>query len=231
MAETKKKATTKAKATPKTKVKVEKVAESKVETTSVNKTTEEKPMTLNDIPQELLAQIIAMAQSQMQPTTNKVEEKVVKPTRYTKAYLNEIKREVIEVKSLYNGHLTFKSQKTGMEYTWLEYGATELLSIEEILAMENNKRFLHTPWLVIEDERVIQALGLERLYQDIKLVGDIDTLLNSNIDEIEEVVNRLPNEFKQELTSLIYSQAQNGQIRDVILLRELGRILNCNFIN
>ena len=87
--------------------------------------------------------------------------------KFTKVMLSKIEDENVTVKSAIK-NVIFKSPKTLIKYKWCEKGDVEVMTIKEILAMENNnKRFLHTPWLIIEDDRVIEALGLEKLYENI----------------------------------------------------------------
>lgn len=205
----------------------------------------EKEMTLNDIPKELLAQLtqqilstINITQTNNSVDETKIENKkqpIQKPIKYTKAYLNSdetIRKELIEVRSIYNGGVNFISNRTKMAYKWLEKGSIEYLSVEELLAMESSSlRFLHTPWLVVEDKRIIEAFGLEKLYLIIAEIEDLETFLDGDIDHIEEIVTQLPNEFKIELISDIHKGLKDRTLRiDYLVLQKLQDLLRYDFM-
>lgn len=209
--------------TTKTEIKSKKTIEDKV--------VKKKNMGIEDIPQELLAQIIAMAKESMssEKAVEPVIKKSEKPEKITKAYLNKIKEKEVVVKSV-NGNVTFKSPKTNIMYQWLENGDEEVLTISEILAMESSsKRFLHTPWLIVEDDDVVEALALGRLYHVINKIENIEELLDMEIYEIENLIKEVPKEFKNSLSSNILIKVQSGELRDYILIQELERILGKTF--
>lgn len=207
----------------------------KKETTKVSKpktTTKKKevnPMTIGDIPQELLAQITAqvMANMSMQKKEVVKEQPKQEKIKYTKTYLNKIKEEEVEVRSVFNGDLIFTSPKSGIGYRWMEKGSTEILSIAEILAMENqSKKFLHNPWVIVDDERVIEALNLKPLYDIISEIEDVDTFVEKDITHIREVISKLPNDFKRFFRNEISMKIENREIRDYLVIEELREILN-----
>ena len=237
--------TTTSKATPKTTARKTATKTSTTKATSTTKN-EDKKLTINDIPKELMEQITSQILNTLNISSNtsdtldkkediKVEETKNKPTKCTKSYLNsnkEVKQEEIEVKSIYEGEVNFVSPKSGIRYKWLEKGSTEYLTVEELLSMESNSlRFLHTPWLIVSDERIIQAFKLEKLYSTIKEVADLETFLDKDISHIETVVNDLPREYKIELISDIYNGIKNKTLKiDYLTLSKLQELLNYNFI-
>lgn len=148
-----------------------------------------------------------------------------KGDKFTKVMLTKIGDEVVTVKSAVD-NVIFKSPKTQMKYTWISKGNVEVLTISEILAMENTSgRFLHTPWLIVEDERVVQALGLEKLYNTIKKVEDIDSLIDMTSNEIKDIFESLPNNYKSNFRDEVYIKVKNKELRDVVIIDTLSDIL------
>ena len=201
---------------------------------------QKKDITINDIPKNVLdqltQQILTTINESKQVKENEIKSSVnTKPIKYTKAYLNSnesIRKELIELRSIYNGGVNFVSNRTKMVYKWLEKGSVEYLTVEELLAMESSSlRFLHTPWLVVEDKRIIEAFKLEELYSIISEVEDLEIFLENDIDYIEEIVNKLPMEFKTELISDIYKGLKDKTLRiDYLVLQKLQDLLNYDFM-
>jgi hypothetical protein len=181
---------------------------------------------------ELMAQMFAMFQQMQNQQATQVEEKKVenkvvdKNKKYTKSMLIDIENEMVTIRSVIR-NVVFLSPKTQIKYNWLEKGDVESMPIKEILNMENNsKRFLHTPWLVIEDERVIQALGLSELYELIEKVEDVDTLINLEPKEIRRVFDKLPIEYRKNFTNQIIIKVATRELKDLEVIDTLSDILN-----
>jgi hypothetical protein len=150
----------------------------------------------------------------------------IKSTKFSKAMLAKISDEVVVVKSAVD-NVTFISPKTKIEYNWLTKGDVEPLPVSEILAMESaSKRFLHTPWLVVEDERVIDALGLKRTYDLIKKVEDVDELITLNKDDICKIFNELPNQYKNNFRNEIFKKVKTRELNNLSTIDDLSEILH-----
>lgn len=214
-------------------VKPKKTAPKKKEQVVKQENNSQKELTINDIPPELMNQMFAMFQ-EMQ-NKNKVNNEVInkvdeKPSKITKSYLRAIKDREVVVKSVV-GVVSFKSPKTNTLYKWMEIGDEEVLTIDEILTMDStSRRFLNTPWLVIEDDEVIEGLGLTNLYKLIEKIEDVDSLLDMNIEEIEEIINKAPFEYQKTLASVIFAKVNNNEIRDIVLIKKLEEILGTTLL-
>jgi hypothetical protein len=148
--------------------------------------------------------------------------------KFSKADLAKIGDEVVIVKSAVD-NVTFTSPKTKIEYNWSVKGDVEPLPVSEILAMEGtSKRFLHTPWLVIEDDRVIQALGLKRIYDLIKKVEDIEELVKLSKDDIKSIFEELPPQYKNNFKNEIYRKVKSRELNNLTTIDDLSDILKIN---
>jgi hypothetical protein len=164
-------------------------------------------------------------------TITKEIEKTDKKIKFTKAMLAKISDEEVVAKSTVD-NLTFISPRTKIEYSWLSKGDIETLPISEILAMENkSKRFLHTPWLVIEDERVIEALSLQRTYDLIKKVENIDELILLSKDEIEKIFNELPQQYQYNFRNEIYKKVKTRELNNLSTIDVLSEVLHIDLKN
>ena len=202
--ETKKKTATKKKAEPKTEPKKE----------GVDMSTMMTP--------EMMAMFMKFMESQQQ----EVKPMKVKEEKWTKASLYNIKNEMVEVRNVLDGKVVYVSPKTKLKYKWLEKGDIEILSVEEILAMDSKKIFLRTPVLVIDDERVIEGLGLGRVYRDIELIENTEKLEELDIDELKEFVEGLSDECKNNLRDEMNKKINNYEIRDYMVVDTLKGLLD-----
>lgn len=202
--ETKKKTTAKKKAEPKTEPKKEGVDMSAMMTP------------------EMMAMFMKFMESQQQ----EVKPMKVKEEKWTKASLYNIKNEMVEVRNVLDGKVVYVSPKTKLKYKWLEKGDIEILSVEEILAMDSKKIFLRTPVLVIDDERVIEGLGLGKVYRDIELIENTEKLEELDIDELKEFVEGLSDECKNNLRDEMNKKINNYEIRDYMVVDTLKGLLD-----
>ena len=202
--ETKKKTAAKKKAEPKTEPKKE----------GVDMSTMMTP--------EMMAMFMKFMESQQQ----EVKPMNVKEEKWTKASLYNIKNEMVEVRNVLDGKVVYVSPKTKLKYKWLEKGDIEILSVEEILAMDSKKIFLRTPILAIDDERVIEGLGLGKVYRDIELIENTEKLEELDIDELKEFVEGLSDECKNNLRDEMNKKINNYEIRDYMVVDTLKGLLD-----
>lgn len=202
--ETKKKTTAKKKAEPKTEPKKEGV----------------------DMSTMMAPEMMAMFMKFMESQQPEVKPMKVKEEKWTKASLYNIKNEMVEVRNVLDGKVVYVSPKTKLKYKWLEKGDIEILSVEEILAMDSKKIFLRTPVLVIDDERVIEGLGLGKVYRDIELIENTEKLEELDIDELKEFVEGLSDECKNNLRDEMNKKINNYEIRDYMVVDTLKGLLD-----
>ena len=201
--ETKRKTTTKKKVEPKTEPKKEGVDMSAMMTP------------------EMMAMFMKFMESQQEVKPMKAKEE-----KWTKASLYNIKNEMVEVRNVLDGKVVYVSPKTKLKYKWLEKGDVEILSVEEILAMDSKKIFLRTPVLVVEDERVVEGLGLGKVYRDIELIENTEKLEELDIDELKEFVEGLSDECKNNLRDEMNKKINNYEIRDYMVVDTLKGLLD-----
>lgn len=170
---------------------------------------------------EMMAMFMKFMESQQEVKPMKTKEE-----KWTKASLYNIKNEMVEVRNVLDGKVVYVSPKTKLKYKWLEKGDVEILSVEEILAMDSKKIFLRTPILVVEDERVIEGLGLGKVYRDIELIENTEKLEELDIDELKEFVEGLSDECKNNLRDEMNKKINNYEIRDYMVVDTLKGLLD-----
>ena len=202
--------------------------ETKKETTAKKKAEQKREPKKEgvDMSTMMTPEMMAMFMKFMESQQSEVKPMNVKEEKWTKASLYNIKNEMVEVRNVLDGKVVYVSPKTKLKYKWLEKGDIEILSVEEILAMDSKKIFLRTPVLVIDDERVIEGLGLGKVYRDIELIENTEKLEELDIDELKEFVEGLSDECKNNLRDEMNKKINNYEIRDYMVVDTLKGLLD-----
>ena len=164
------------------------------------------------------AQTVAIEEPQEQP-----QQEVAQPKpKATKATLFQDRNRQVIVRSCVDGRVIYKSKRSGMTYKWLEKGAYEVLTVEELLNMESQShKFLHSPWLMVDDEDIIEAFNLAELYDLVAKVEDIDSFINMTLDEQKQIYNKLPKASQNQVYNHICFKVDSGEIDSRAKVREL----------
>ena len=190
-----------------------------------NKVEENQTMDfMNMMTPEMIQMFMKFMESQQKTEVMATSVAEEKPVKWSKAMLNKIKDEMVDVRSVMDGKVIYVSPKTHIKYKWLEKGDIEQLTIEEILAMDTKKMFLRTPLLVVEDERIVEALGLKGINKLVDKVEDIDQLVEMDLEDMEKTINELPFDYKRNLRDEISKKIENSEIRDYVVVQTLKRI-------
>lgn len=190
-----------------------------------NKVDENQTMDfMNMMTPEIMQMFMKFMESQQKTEVMATSVEEEKPIKWNKGMLNKIKDEMVDVRSVIDGRVIYVSPKTHIKYKWLEKGDIEQLTIEEILAMDTKKMFLRTPLLVVEDERVVEGLGLKGINKLVDKVEDIDQLVEMDLGDMEKTINELPFDYKRNLRDEISKKIENAEIRDYVVVQTLKRI-------
>lgn len=214
----KRKTTTKKKAEPK--------VEQKVEDTVDYKTLFEQMQEQMKLMQEQMKMMEVKKEEKVEAT----QEVTNKNEKWNKAKLMKIKDEIVEVRSCFDGVVGYTSPKTRTTYKWIEKGDIEVLTIEEILAMNTKSIFFQTPLLIVEDSRIVEALGLKNIYEAVEKIENVDELIEMDLEDIEDIIGRLSNDHRINLRDEIAKKIKNAEIRDYVVIQALKRILNIEFV-
>lgn len=114
-----------------------------------------------------------------------------------------------------DGRLIYKSRKTGLQTVWANHGDIEYMDVGELLTMKASQpKFLNEPWLIVEDENVVEYLGLKHLYQRLVDTDDLDSFFNKTHTEIAEILDRIPNGTKDAIATRARKLVEEGTLYD-----------------
>jgi hypothetical protein len=146
-------------------------------------------------------------------TEVQVETEVVKPQRKKKVEID--RNELVLCRNVTDGQLIYKSRKTGLTTLWMNYGDTEYLDVAELLTMKSSQpKFLNDVWLVVDDDVVVEFLGLKHIYKDLVDVDDIDSFFDKTPAEIEKALVKLPKGLKDTVGTRARKLVESGDLYD-----------------
>ena len=168
------------------------------------------------------AQAVPTEAPQEQP-----KQEVAQPKpKATKATLFQDRNRQVIVRSCVDGRVIYKSKRSGMTWKWLEKGAYEVLTVEELLNMESQShKFLHSPWLMVDDEDIIEAFNLAELYDLVAKVEDIDSFINMSLGEQKQIYNKLPKASQNQVYNHICFKVDSGEIDSRAKIRQLEELV------
>lgn len=177
---------------------------------------------MEQMKQEMLAELKEQARKEVEA------EQVANATTATASPAvskrKEIDRnEMVPIMNVTNGTLIYTSRKTGTELQFSEYGDIEYVDYQELLTMKSGqRRFFDEPFILVMDDDVVDALGLTKMYANMKNPDQIDKIFNMNQREFEDIVEKSPKGIK----FLIVSRAKK-----LYEIGELDSIKKINYLN
>lgn len=157
-------------------------------------------------------------------------EEIVKDTKQSK--IKQLKdKDKIKVISLIP-NVSYLDKRTGDEYEWEESEQIEVLEYSVIRDMwKNYKSYFKNYWLKPLDDRVIQELGLSKLYKDYDFVMDDANYTKENIESICEKYGNAPRQLKPSICNRIKTLVKEGKISNVKIIRTLENKLDVDLIS
>lgn len=154
--------------------------------------------------------------------------KKAKPKSKTRKKAIEIDlNDMIRVRSVTKGKLIYISPKTGMQFTWEDYGAEEYIEFGELLTMKASRsEFLTRPLMVVDDEEVAEKLGLTNLYKDIAKIEDVDTFFDGSLKDMQDILDVVPKGIKTLVADEATARIKNDTLFDIRKIKMLEEALN-----
>lgn len=178
---------------------------------------------------EMMQQFMLFVQQQQSPKVD-VQKAEVKQNVINKSYLSRMRDKEVVVRSASNGVVGFLSDKTQMFYQWINKGDVEILTIGEILEMDSkSKKFLRTPWLIVEDDEVNQGLGLVDIKEVVNVFDDFEEFVKLPIEKIKEHIHSVGRGFRPTLTGMFRQAIEDGALTDYRKIREIEKVLGTEF--
>jgi hypothetical protein len=193
------------------------------ENKNVSDATDNEPLVdveamMQQMKEEMLAELKEQARKEVE-----AELKTESPKKSVEIDRNEL----IPIMNATNGTLIYISKKTGTEIEFSEYGDIEYIDFQELLTMKNSqRRFLDEPFIIVMDERAVEALSLTKMYQNITNPDQIDSVYKKNQSDFENIVELSPRGIKHLIISRAKKLYDAGELDSVKKITYLNKRFN-----
>ena len=135
--------------------------------------------------------------------------------------------EMIPVKSITFGGLTYKARSTNAIYRWNNIGAVEYMSVAELNEMNNYKRsYLNKPLVILLDERAIKKFRLQPVYENVAKINNLKDLFKKDMSTIERTIDTaLDVNMRDILISKARQMIKNNSLTNINIIKLLERKL------
>lgn len=135
--------------------------------------------------------------------------------------------DIIPVKSITFGGLTYKARSTNAIYRWNQIGAIEYMSVAELNEMNNYKRaYLNKPLVILMDERAIKKFRLQKVYENVAQINNLKSLFKSDMATIERTIDTaIDANMRDILISKVRQMIKNGTLTNINIIKLLEKKL------
>lgn len=153
-----------------------------------------------------------------------------KATRTKKATTPKVKtiadNTMVVVRSNVKGELVYKSTKTGLMWTFHDYGDEDTMEFSELRNMVSSQRkFVEEGWIEILDEDVKKALKVERYEKNTISAEDIDELFEMNPEELKEIISSVKPSAKALIFDIAKEKYGTGELYDIRTIRAIEEVV------
>ena len=130
--------------------------------------------------------------------------------------------------SITTGGLHMIGIKSGIIYTWADYGdETEVEYADLVAAVRSSKSQVFLPNFVIDDEDFLDSYPvLKELYSKLDVVNDLMEVFNLDVNKMRNVISGLPEGAKESIKSMAARMIQNHTLNDIMVIKTLDEIFN-----
>lgn len=139
-------------------------------------------------------------------------------------------QDLIPCRSVTQGELILKSEKTGNQYYWGGYGDYCEVTYEDILFLKTRRsQFIFGPRFIIEDADIIaDNAELKKVYDYYEKYNNLDDLYNMGVFELAAVLKEAPVGFRELVLNESIGRIKNGTLRDLGVINAIEKCMNIN---
>jgi hypothetical protein len=152
---------------------------------------------------------------------------VVAPVKNNVKYRKEIDlKMMVSCRNITSGSLIYVSKKTGFEANWDKLDDEEYIEVSELLTMKSSQpRFLQEPWIMVDDDEVVDYLGLREMYDNIILKDELEVFFRLSPTEIEAKLRIAPKGTRTLVAEQARAMVENDKLYDTRVIRTIEKEL------
>jgi hypothetical protein len=138
--------------------------------------------------------------------------------------------EEILVYNGFYGTLSYRSKRNGLPLLFQNFGDSDYIPFGELQTMRATQpAFFQNNWILIEDEDVIEALGVGKYYQNSLRINEFDGVFAKTPKQITELLNKIPATQKTVLYHMACEKVKSGEIDSKKKIEALEKAFGVSF--
>lgn len=124
--------------------------------------------------------------------------------------------------------LRYVSKKQmGYEVVWEKFGSIEYLELNELISLRNAyPRFFKDGWLIIDDVEIIEYLKLQKYYENIIDIDNLDKIFDKPLEEFKSALQKLPQGFKDTVVQRARELRNEGKFDSINKVEAMEKAFN-----
>lgn len=143
--------------------------------------------------------------------------------RAKKVSLNDM----VDVRSCVVGELIWVSTKTKYQIRWGEFGATNPMTVADLIDMRNGSiGFFKDNYVILDGDNafdVMEYLGILKYYSNYETLKDIDGIFKEDPDTIGEIVSGMSTTCKELVARRAVILRESGKLDSIKVFDAVGR--------
>ncbi len=137
----------------------------------------------------------------------------------------------VTVRNGFNGILVYISKKTGEEFIWNEFGEEKEMELSELRNAKNSsKSFFINNYFLIDDQDVLDWLGMSQYYEHALTSENFDDIFTSEPEEIADIISELSDGQKQSLVYRTRDLIRQGAVDSIKVINALEENLGVELV-
>jgi len=137
----------------------------------------------------------------------------------------------VTVRNGFQGMLVYVSKRSGETFVWDNFGDEQEISLRELKNAKNaSKGFFANNWFMFDDDWVVDYLGVRQFYKNSVSVDAIDSMFDKSIEELEKILDNIPNGQKRTIAYRARTLIENGKIDSLKTITLLEKKLGIQLI-
>ncbi len=132
----------------------------------------------------------------------------------------------IQCHSVVQGGLFYEGSKTGMLYSFSDYGdVTEIEYRDLVAAVRTKSEYIYNPYFIIDDEDFIAEFpAISKFYEDQVSIKDLKAILDKDTSDMVSAIKMLPKTAIESLKKIAATQVANGHLDSVRKIKALDEL-------
>ena len=132
----------------------------------------------------------------------------------------------IKCHSVVQGGLYYEGSKTGMLYSFSDYGdVTEIEYRDLVAAVRTKSEYVYNPYFIIDDKDFLAEFpAVEKFYEDQISIKDLKAILDMEVTQMVPAIQALPKTAVENLKKIASTQIANGHLDSVKKIKALDEL-------